>query len=206
MEIFNCEQGTDEWFAARCGVITSSKFKDVLTKGRGNAPSATRLTYMKELACEVLTGVVQQSFSNEWMQRGNELEGQARAMLELERGFDVEQVGFIKTDNNIGTSTDGLIDTDTVLEIKCPKHTTHLDYLLDSEKLYKTYKAQVQGELLVTERQKALLVSFHPDFPSGKDLIVLEIERDEDFINEMYAELMAFNHELNAIVNKLKGE
>lgn len=206
MEIFDCEQGTDEWFSARCGVITSSKFKDVMTKGRGNTPSATRLTYMKELACELITGVVQQSFSNEWMARGNELEGQARAMLELERGFDVAQVGFIKTKDNIGTSTDGLIEQHSVLEIKCPKHTTHLDYLLDSEKLYKTYQAQVQGELLVTEREKALLVSFHPDFPVGKDLIIMEIERDEEYINAMYAELMTFKHELDTMVNNLKGE
>jgi putative phage-type endonuclease len=206
MEILTMEQGSPEWFAARCGVVTSSKFSDVMAKGRGNEPSKTRLTYMKELACERITSKVQESYSNAWMQRGTELEPQARAMLELDKGFDVELVGFIKMNEDIGSSTDGLIGDDAVLEIKCPKHTTHLDYLLDNNSLYTDYKTQVQGELFVTGRKKAYLCSFHPDFPSGKDLIVLEIERDDAFIKTLETEIYTFVHELKKLVKQIKGE
>ena len=40
--ITDVEQGTDEWHDMRIGHITASRFKDVLSKGRGTAPSITR--------------------------------------------------------------------------------------------------------------------------------------------------------------------
>lgn len=206
MEILTMEQGTPEWFAARCGLVTSSKFSDVIAKGKGSAPSKTRESYLKELACERITGKQQESYYNAWMQRGTELEPQARAMLELDKGFDVVQVGFIKMNDDIGSSTDGLIGENAVLEIKCPKHTTHLEYLLDKNSLYADYKTQVQGELFVTGRQKAYLVSFHPDFPNGKDLIIFEVERDEDFIKSLETEISIFLSELKSLVGQIKGE
>ena len=202
MEILTMEQGSPEWFAARCGLATSSKFSDVLAKGKGE----TRLTYIKKLACERITGRGQDSYKSAWMQRGTELEPQARAMLELDKGFDVVQVGFIKLNDDVGCSTDGLIGDDAVLEIKCPKHTTHLDYLIDNNMLYADYKEQVQGELFVTGRKKVYLCSFHPDFPAGKDLIVLEIERDDVFIKKLETEIFTFVHELKKLVKQIKGE
>ena len=204
MEILNMDQGTPEWFAARCGLVTSSKFDAVLAKGRGNAPSKTRETYMKELACERITGIVQNSFQSEWMERGNLLEGQARSMFELNYNLDVEQVGFIKLNEDVGSSTDGLTEA-AVIEIKCPKHTTHLDYLMNSDLLYQTYKNQVQGELWVSGKQAAFLMSFHPDFPDGKDLIVLEIQRDEAYINEISEAVSAFVQELKTMVKEVNA-
>ena len=206
MQILTMEQGSPEWFAVRLGLVTSSKFSDVMAKGKGSAPSKTRETYMKELACERITGKVQESYSNAWMQRGTELEPQARAMLELDKGIDVIQVGFIKLNEDIGCSSDGLVGDDTLAEFKCPKHTTHLDYLIDRDLLYTDYKTQVQGELFVTGRKKAYLCSFHPDFPAGKDLIVLEIERDDVFIKKLETEIFTFVHELKKLVKQIKGE
>ena len=206
MQILTMEQGSPEWFSARRGLVTSSRFSDVMANGRGNEPSKTRLSYLKELACERITGCVQDSYSNAWMQRGTELEPQARAMIELDRGFNVVQVGFIKMNDDVGSSTDSLIGDDAVLEIKCPKHTTHLDYLIDRDLLYTEYKTQVQGELFVTGRKKAYLCSFHPDFPAGKDLIVLEIERDDVFIKALETEIFTFVHELKKLVKQIKGE
>ncbi len=51
------DQRSDEWFAARLGKVTASKVKDVMAKGRGGAPSATRQNYMMQLLCERLTGM-----------------------------------------------------------------------------------------------------------------------------------------------------
>lgn len=206
MIILDMPQGSPEWFDARCGVITSSRFKDVMAKGKGSAPSATRQSYLKELACERITGVVQNSFQSEWMQRGSELESQARAMLELEKGFVVDCVGFVKMNDDVGSSTDGLIGEHAVLELKCPKHTTHLDYLLNNDALYTAYKAQVQGELWVTGRELAYLVSFHPDFPNGKDLLVMEIGRDEEYIKALEVEVLTFLFDLQKLVSQIKGE
>ena len=206
MKILEMEQGTPEWFEARRGVVTSSKFKDVMTKGRGDAPSKTRLTYMKELACEQITGVVQDSFSSEWMERGNELEPRARANFALERGVEVTEVGFILMDDGlVGSSTDGLVDANGVLEIKCPKHTTHFDYLGDNSLLVKAYNTQLQGELWVTEREVGYLVAYHPDFPEGQDIIIVEVARDEAFIDEMSTQIEIFLEDLGEMIKRAGG-
>ena len=51
MKIIDCEQGSDEWFAARLGKVTASEFYNVLNKKTG------RGTYMYKLAAERLTGL-----------------------------------------------------------------------------------------------------------------------------------------------------
>ena len=207
MEIIrDIDQGTDEWFNLRLGMVTSSCFEKVMSKGRGNAPSKTRESYMFDLAFERVTGKkAPDSFKSEWMERGNEIEAQARAMYELDTGVEVEEIAFIKLDDNIGASTDGLINDDKgVLEIKCPKHTTHMKYLMNPDELYKTYKKQVQGELLVSGREYCHLISFHPDFDDSLKMVSCFIERDEDFITEMKAALILFLDDLDDMVENLK--
>ena len=44
MQIIECEQRTEQWYQARVGMITASKFADVLAKGRGNSESKTATT------------------------------------------------------------------------------------------------------------------------------------------------------------------
>ena len=52
------EQGTDQWHELRIGKVTASKMKDVLSKGRGTAPSKTAETYMFDLLFWVAVGLV----------------------------------------------------------------------------------------------------------------------------------------------------
>ena len=92
MEIINVEQGTPAWFQARAGIPTASNFKLVMAKGQGK----TRKTYMLKLAGEILTGEVQEQFSNQHTERGNELEPEALELYELQTGNKVEKCGFIK--------------------------------------------------------------------------------------------------------------
>ena len=69
------EQGSDDWHAARLGLITASKVSEVLSKGTGRA------RYMRELAAEIITGQRSDyiSYQNAAMQWGTETEPQARA-------------------------------------------------------------------------------------------------------------------------------
>ena len=57
--VFDFEQGCDQWFDARMGMITASKFKDVMAKGQGK----TRKSYMYQLAGEMITGEREDSYS-----------------------------------------------------------------------------------------------------------------------------------------------
>jgi hypothetical protein len=42
LQIIECEQGAPEWFAARAGIPTASRFATVMASGRGGAESQTR--------------------------------------------------------------------------------------------------------------------------------------------------------------------
>ena len=60
MIIHDCEQRSDEWYAARLGKMTASRFKDVMAKGQGKS----RHSYMLQIAAERLSNLPQESYSN----------------------------------------------------------------------------------------------------------------------------------------------
>src|SRR6185503_15969852 len=97
LEIFDAiEQGTPEWFQARLGIPTASEFDTVLATGRGGGESKTRRTYLYKLAGEILTGEPMYSFQNDHMQRGKEMESEARDMYVFLSDHELRQVGFIR--------------------------------------------------------------------------------------------------------------
>lgn len=188
MIILDVEQGSEAWFQARAGVPTASAFKRILT-GTGKPTSASvRDTYMYELIAEWM-GAQVESFQSEWMARGTELEPQARAYYEFMVDADVVEVGTVFKDarREYSCSPDGLVDDDGGLEIKCPKASTHIKYLLGG-KLPTEYVPQVQGSMLVTGRKWWDFLSFHPDL----DPFLIRVERDEDYISALETELTKF--------------
>lgn len=194
-------QGSEEWHELRREVITASRFKDVMSKGAGK----TRKSYMYQLAAESITGEVSENYTNDAMAWGTETEPQARAMYELESGNHVEQVAFIKHDTkNVGVSPDGLINEDGLVEIKCPKTTTQIETFL-SGKMPACHKAQVQGQLWISERKWLDFVSFDPRIDGDASYFCVRIERDEDYISELEKACDEFSVELNAMIKKLKG-
>ena len=55
------EQGTDEWFAIRCGKVTASRVADVIATTKSGY-SASRANYEAQLICEILTGKPAESY------------------------------------------------------------------------------------------------------------------------------------------------
>jgi len=192
-QIIDCEQGTPEWFAARLGVPTASMFSAVMAKGQGK----TRATYMRKLAGEVLTGSPASDYSNGHMERGKQMEGEARSAYEFMRDVEVQQVGFV-TNHGAGASPDGLIGNDGGVEIK-----TKLPHLLiewlDRDELPPEHRAQVQGSLWVTERRWWDFVAYWPGMP----MFIHRVERDEAYIKELSVEVASFNRELEKVVERL---
>ena len=116
MQIINVEQGSEEWLRARLGVPTASCYsKLITTQGKRSAQAEG---YINELIGQRITGEIPETFKSEAMERGNELEPQARAYYELVTDNDVEEVGLILNDIGAGCSPDGLIGDDGGLEIK----------------------------------------------------------------------------------------
>ena len=109
------------------------------------------------------------------MQRGVELEFEARAFFTLETGLSVDQVGFITNDaGSAGCSPDGLIAETAGLEIKCPKASTHFKYLRAGD-LPAFYKPQVHFSMAITGFTQWWFMSYFP----GLDPLILTVERDD---------------------------
>lgn len=188
MKIINLEQGSDEWLKARLGVATASNFDKVITSTGKESTQFEK--YALELASQLLMDEPEETYKNDAMKRGNELEPVARQAYEETTFNIVETVGMFKSDcGNFGYSPDGLVGNDGLIEIKCPQATTHLKYLID-DKLPADYVAQVQGGLFISGRKWCDFVSFHPNFKEGRQLFVKRIERDEDFIAKLETNLI----------------
>ena len=202
--ITTCEQGSDEWLSMRLGKITASRVKDVLTKGRGNTPSKTSESYMMELIAEILTGQSKPFFENDAMRWGTETEPQARSMYEVNNGFvSVEEVAFVEHNKQIGISPDGMISDDGLLEIKCPNTTTQIKRAL-SDDYSADYKAQIQMQLWVTEREWCDFISFDPRLDCEAGYLQQRVFRDEEYIEEMKIKVYAFIEKMNLLIEQLR--
>lgn len=184
---YNCEQGSEAWHDLRCGKFTGTSFSDVMA----GESTDTYKKLIKRIAAEVISGISEPTYSNFDMERGIELEPFARAEYELiMSGIEVEQVGFISPEDTeltewVGFSPDGLVGLDGGCEFKCPKSTTHLEYMR-ANKMPTTYKWQVQGALLVTKRDWWDFMSFYPKMKP----FLIRVLPDEEMQKELRVRLI----------------
>ena len=197
MKVIDCIQGSEQWHLAKCGIPSASNFDKIITTDGKRSKSAEK--YLYQLAGEKIIGKPEESYQNNDMLRGQEMEAEARQLYELTTEETVTQVGFC-IDNGYGCSPDGLVGKDGLLEIKCPKLSTHVSYLL-ANKLPTEYYQQVQGQLLVTGRKWVDFVSY---FPAIKPFII-RVVPDKEFQKALRVELELFCEELTEVVKKLEG-
>jgi len=196
--IIDCEQRSDEWYSAILGNVGASSIDKVITtKGE---PSKSRDDYMMTLAAERITGKGEVGFTTQAMLNGIEREAEARTFFEMVRGVEVKQVGLVYKDEwkLCHCSPDGLIGDNSGFEVKNPLSKTHIKYLLGG-RLPTEYFCQVQFSLYVTERTSWWFMSH---YPAIKPFIV-EVYRDEKWIEKCKTELNAFNEELLEMVKRL---
>ena len=181
MIIHNIEQGSEAWFSARCGKVTGTRFKELMA-------GETTDTYKKlvtNIACEIITGAMEETYSNAIMEHGIETEPIARKEYESIFDTEVQLAGFITRDEDdkyhdwIGISPDGLLQDEGILEIKCPMARTHLEYI-ESNKLPTEYRYQVQGQLFVTGFKYCHFMSY----VSGMKPFIIPVEPDLKLFEE----------------------
>lgn len=200
MIVLDVQQGSSEWVQARCGVPTASCF-DMIITSKGE-PSKQRQKYLYKLAGEKVIGLAEETYKNEVMLRGTDLEEEARKFYQLVTDTLVSTVGFCLSDDlKCGSSPDGLVEESGGIEIKCPSLAVHVGYLIDN-KLPCDYYQQVQGNLLVTGRKWWDFVSYYP----GIKPLIVRVEPDHKFQTALKNELNAFAQELDEVVKKIKGE
>jgi putative phage-type endonuclease len=204
MKIYNFEQGTPEWLQIRTGRITASRFKDVLSKGVGSAPSKTRQSYIYEVASEILSGCPSESYTNAAMEYGTLSEPAARQVYEEMEMIPVEQVGFVELNEFVGCSPDGLVGKTGLLEIKCPKTSTQIQRVLAGV-FPSEYQAQVQGQLWVCEREWCDFVSYDARIKGPAAYFKVRVQRDDKFIKNLEVGVDSFINELKEVLEKLNA-
>lgn len=198
LQIFNCEQGTPEWYQARAGIPTASEFDTVMAKGRGGGDSKTRRTYMLKLIGERLTKEPMWSYSNEHMERGKAMESEARDLYQMIAEVECQQVGFLRR-GDAGCSPDSLVGDNGMLEIKTKLPHLQLDCIL-YDKLPAEHRAQCQGQLWIAEREWVDFVSYWPGLP----LFAKRVFRDDAYIARLAEAVRAFNAEMEETIAKIQ--
>ena len=202
-DAIHLEQGTDEWKMARLGHVSASNLDAVMAKVK-TGESKTRLDYKIRVATEQITNAIQDSYSNQYMEWGIEQEPFARMAYEACTESFVEKTGFWKHPDIkwFGCSPDGLVGDDGLIEIKCPKSTTHVKYLLDN-KLPEDYYWQVHGQMLVTGRKWVDFISFDPRMPEHKQLFIIRVDRDEEIMAQLKVAVIGFLSEVDEMIQKI---
>lgn len=198
MQIYDCAQGSPEWFAARLGIPTASEFHTVLAKGRDGGASLTRKTYMLKLAGEIMTGEPMDNYSNAHMERGKVMEDEARDCYAFMKDVEPQRVGFIRNGRK-GCSPDSLIGDRKALEIKTKLPHLLIELLLKDE-FPPEHKAQTQGILWVAERDEIDIGCYWPKMP----LFVKSAGRDDLYIKALSDAVDRFNDELQETVLRIR--
>ena len=199
IEIFDFEQGSPQWFAARMGIPTASEFSTVLAKGKSGGDSKTRATYMRKLAGEILTGEPMESYTNAHLERGKVMEPEARELYGFVHDCEPRLVGFIRN-GNTGCSPDSLIGEEGMAEFKSAMPHILID-LIERNEFPPEHYAQCQGGLWIAEREWIDLVVYWPKLP----LFVRRVGRDESYIRNLESAVGVFNDELASLVKKIRS-
>lgn len=174
--IHNVEQGSEEWHALRNQYpLTASKAYAIGIGGKGLE------TLVWEKMTERYSSGEAERYSNDHMERGIELEPQARSLYELETGNNVETVGFV-TNESIskvgGASPDGLIGSDGLFENKCPSDANFFRMLVEGMSVDTQYAWQCQMQMLFTERKWCDLCLYNPNFKQSFLITRLKIDSE----------------------------
>lgn len=198
------DQRSADWYKARAGCITASRFKDVIARGKSGYLKA-RSDYLMEIVTERLTGEpIMKSWGNSG-EYGTSMEDYARLAYEAETGIMVLESDFIlhSTLSNVGCSPDGLIGEEGGEETKCPSSSlVHLTTILNDE-MPPEHMPQVQGNMACTGRAWWDFVSYDGRMPDYLRLFITRIERDNDYIKNLENEIKKFDKEVSQMIEKL---
>ena len=183
LEVFTeLEQGTTAWLEARRGVLTASVIGKVITpKTIKVASNDTSRDLMTSLVAERITGRIEPVHVTREMERGTFEEPIARGYYEEATGFTVDQIGFMRLDEDsftLGYSPDGLVGLDGLIEIKSRGQKKHLKTILEDAVPLENM-AQIQCGLFVSGRDWCDYVSFC----GGMPLLIKRVWIDERWVD-----------------------
>ena len=198
----NIEQGSDEWLQLRCGLLTASEMKLILTPTLKAANNDKTRAHAYELAFQRITNHVEPQYISDAMLRGQEDEIYARQAY-ADHYAPVTETGFVTNDKwgfTIGYSPDGLVGDDGLIECKsrCGKYQVQT---IASDAVPDDYVLQLQTALLVTERKWIDFVSYCGGLP----VFVKRVEPDEQVQEAIIAAATGFQERVDDIVRDYRA-
>lgn len=192
-------QGTDEWLAIRCGRITASEVKKLLTSKFAAADNDTSRKFIAELTAQRITKHVEPRFITDDMLRGHIDEVFARNLYS-EKYAPVTEVGFATAELypgiTIGASPDGLVGDTGLIEVKSRIQRAQIETIVAGT-VPDEYMAQIQCQLLVTNREWCDFISYCGGLP----MFVKRVHRDEAIIATIFNACAEAEHEIQRLVN-----
>lgn len=186
-------QGSEEWLAQRCGLLTASEMKLIITPTLKTAANDKSRAHEWELLFQRLTGFVEPQYVSDAMLRGQGDEIYARAAYS-EHYEPVSEVGFITNNRwgfTIGYSPDGLVGADGLIECKSRAGKYQIQTIAEGE-VPDDYVIQLQTGLLVTERKWIDFISYSGGLP----VFVKRVEPDPLIQGAIIAAAQAFELKL----------
>lgn len=189
-------QRSGMWDKIRCGKLTASCLSKVLTPGRLQL-SAQAKDHALVVAAQRIKGCADASFSSMDMERGEELEEEARHVYSMKYS-PVEEIGFAENTAlkfQFGASPDGMVNgRKKAIEIKAPQSKGHMQTLI-YDNIDGEYMLQMQGTMLATGAECTDFVSYH----EGLIMRPILVERDEKIISR----IIEAGEEFEAMVQKI---
>lgn len=208
-DIHNMDQYSDEWWLLRAGRMTASQASKLLTP-TGKLSTQFRGELGRLVAEKLgLQEPERSEFSSEWMDRGSELEAEARRWLAVAENLELEEVGMITDGDVIGASPDAIhrnlhggrpLHAFEIIpcEIKVPKPSTHIQWLLDGE-LPKEHRAQVHFQIAVCGSSGGYFMSYHPEL----EPLIIWVEAD-DYTDAMTHAIDKFKEEYEKALGRFQ--
>jgi hypothetical protein len=161
----NFEQGSEQWLNARCGLLTASEMKLIVTPTLKAASNDNECTHLYELLAQRISNYVEPRYVSDDMLRGQEDEIEARILYE-KHCEPVTECGFITNDRwgfTIGYSPDGLVGDDGLIEVKSRRQKYQVQTLVEhvlTDTIPADYLIQCQTGLMVSEREWLDFISY----------------------------------------------
>lgn len=194
-------QGSDEWLAARSGLLTASEMRLILTPTLKIASNEKERSHLFELLAQRITGYVEPHYISDEMLRGQSDEVDAR-IIYAEKCAPVQDMGFITNDAfgfTIGYSPDGLVGDDGLIEIKSRRQKFQVETII-SGVMPDDYTLQVQTALLVSERKWCDFVSYSGGLP----MATIRVFPNQEIQDAIVAAATAFENRLLRNMHKYR--
>lgn len=159
-------QGSEEWLDLRCGILTASEVKHILTPTLKIASNDKTRQHVWEIAAQRITRYTEPQYISDDMLRGYDDEIRARDLYSKLHA-PVTETGIITFDDlgfTVGYSPDGLVGDDGLIECKSRAQKYQVQTICGGE-VPPEYILQLQTGLLVTGRKWIDFISYSGGLP-----------------------------------------